>query len=225
MITYKSHKFNNLTEKIKEILLNNNINTNDFEPNLPNSVINEIQLYVSSLLASHNEFLSTTCPKCGKPHLEPFLSNYQRNIIFRIGNVLVNIKLLIPRVKCSNCHSTHALLPDFCVPLKQYSNQAIISIATEAIQTSTDVVAENLNIDSKQVRRIVKSNKNHILLIYHKYLEFFKLKSSLILFFVDIISNIPKNFNELFFLEFKFIFLYDIKIKRKLYMQYSKLSI
>ena len=127
MITYTTSKFNNITENITKIFLSNNININDSEQNVPENLMNELQLYISSLLAPSSRFLSTPCPKCGKTHLEPFLSSYQRNVIFRIGNLLVNIKLSIPRVKCCNCGSTHALLPDFCVPLKQYSNQAIVS--------------------------------------------------------------------------------------------------
>ena len=228
MITYTSTKFNNITEKITEILINNNININDSEQILPNSIINEIQLYISSLLLTANKFLSVPCPKCGKVHLEPFLSSYQRTIIFRIGNLLANIKLAIPRVKCSNCNSSHALLPDFCIPLKQYSNQAILSIASDASKTSTENVAEQLNIDSKQVRRfvnIVKANKNNILFIYHKYIVYFKLHLFSNSNITDIILEIPQNFNQLFFKEFRYIFLYNITNKRKLYMQYKKLSI
>ena len=195
---------------------------------MPDSIINKIQLYISSLLAPSNKFLSTPCPKCGKIHLEPFLSSYQRNIIFRIGNLLIIIKLSIPRVKCSNCNSTHALLPDFCIPLKKYSNQAILSIVSDANKTSTENVAEKLNIDSKQVRRfvnIVRANKNNILLIHHKYLKYFKLQLSSASDITNIISGMPQNINELFFKEFKSIFLYNIKNIRKLYMQYKKLSL
>ena len=202
MITYKSNKFNDIIEKITEVLRSNNININDSEQNVPENITNELQLYISSLLAPSSQFVSTPCPKCGKVHLEPFLSFYQRNVIFRIGNLLVNIKLSIPRVKCCNCGSTHALLPDFCVPLKRYSNQAIISIATEASITSTEIVAEKLNIDSKQVRRcvnIIKSNINNILLLYHKCMEYFKSKIFSNSSIADILYSMPQNFVELFF--------------------------
>lgn len=228
MITYTTSKFNNITKNITKFFLSNNININDSEQKVPENIMNEFQLYISSLLVPANKFLSTPCPKCGKAHFEPFLSSYQRNVIFRIGNLLVNIKLSIPRVRCCNCGSTHAILPDFCIPLKQYSNQAIISIATDATNTSTEIVAEKLNIDSKQVRRcvnIIKSNINNILLLYHKYMEYFKSKISLNTSIANILYNMPQNFIELFFYEFRFIFLYNIKIKRKLYMQYKKLSI
>ena len=228
MISYTSPKFNNIFEKIKGILLNNNININDSEQKLSNCIMNKIQLFFSSILTPTNVFLSTPCPKCGKCHLEPFSSSYQRNIIFKIGNLLVNIKLHIPRLKCHNCNSTHALLPDFCIPLKQYSNQAILSIVDDATKTSTNNVAEQLNIDSKQVRRFVnflKTNKNNILLIYHKYSQKFKLKLIIDSTMNDILFLIPKDFNRLFFREFKYVFLYNIKNNRKLYMQYKKLSI
>ena len=167
------------------------------------------------------------CPKCGKVHLEPFSRTYQRNIIFLVGNILIKFKITLPRVKCSNCNSTHVLLPDFCIPLKQYSKQAVLSIAMDASATSDEDVANKLNIDSKQIRRfvnVVKSSQNNILLLYHKYLADFKLqlndKSSI----KDIIVAIPENFTELFFKEFRTIFLY-VKNKRNLYMQYHRLSI
>ena len=166
-----------------------------------------------------------TCPKCGKVHLEPFLTTYKRNIIFRIENVLVKIKITVPRVKCSNCNSTHALLPDFCIPLKQYSNQAVLSIASEAGKTSTENVATKLNIDSKQVRRfvnIVKSNMNNILLIHTKQETSFKSKIDCNSSVNVIIESLPENFTEIFFEEYSYVFLY-VKNKRELYMQFKKL--
>ena len=215
----------NIPKKITEILINNNINIQDAEQTLPDSIIKDIQDHISTLLEPADKFLSVPCPKCGKLHLEPFLTTYKRNIIFRIENVLVKIKITVPRVKCDNCNSTHALLPDFCIPLKQYSNQAVLSIASEADKTSTEDVATKLNIDSKQVRRfvnIVKSNMNNILLIHTKQEASFKSKIDCNSSVNVIIESLPENFTELFFEEYSYVFLY-IKNKRELYMQFKKL--
>ena len=64
MITYTSPKFNNITKKITEILINNNINVNDAEQTLPDSIINNIQEYISKLLEPADKCLSVPCPKC-----------------------------------------------------------------------------------------------------------------------------------------------------------------
>ena len=227
MITYTSSKFNNITEKIKKILLDNNINIQDAEQKLPESIINDIQQYISMLLASADQFLSVPCPKCGKVHLVPLATTYKRNIIFKIENILVKLKIKVPRLKCSNCNSTHAILPDFCIPLKQYSTQAVLSIVSEATKTSTEDVAEQLNIDSKQVRRfvnVVKKNINNILLIHEKQTTKFKTKIDCKSSVNKIIQSLPKNFTELFFEEFSYAFLYQ-KSKRELYMKFKKLSI
>ena len=105
MIAYTSPKFNTICKEITHILINNNINVNDAEQTLPDSIIKDIQEHISTLLEPADKFLSVPCPKCGKVHLEPFLTTYKRNIIFRIENVLVKIKITVPRVKCSNCNS------------------------------------------------------------------------------------------------------------------------
>lgn len=68
-------------------------------------------------------------------------STYQRNVIFKIENILLKFKICVPRLKCSNCGSTHAVLPSFCVPFKQYSKQAILEIVTETSESSTETLA------------------------------------------------------------------------------------
>ena len=226
MITYSSQKFNKIYKKINEILVKNNININDAEQNLSGSIIEEVQVYCQNILESADKFLSVPCPKCGQTHLEHFSSNYQRNVIFRIGNILLTVTISVSRLKCGNCNSTHALLPDFCIPLKQYSKQAVLSIVKDAVATSTEKVSSKLNIDQKQVRRfvnVVKTNKNNVLLIYHKNPKEFKSQLNDKSTIAEIINSLSDKFSEEFFKEFGITFLYE-KNKRKLYMQYSKLS-
>lgn len=227
MITYFLSKFNKINQKIKESLLNNDINIYDCESSIPNNIMEFIQIYISSLLEPAYKFASVPCPKCAKKHLIPMESTYQRNVIFKIENILLKIKIFVPRLKCSNCGSTHAVLPSFCVPFKQYSKQAILEIVTATSESSTESVAEKLNIESKQVRRfvnIVKDSINNISQLSKiypsKFENYITVNSSL----HTIIQALPNDFEELYFKEFRIIFLYK-KIKRKIYMEFKKLSI
>ena len=227
MITYISSKFNNIKEDFTQILKEYKINIFDSEEDISKNIIQILQNYLESRLEPHSSFVSTPCPKCNKKHLSPFQSRYQRNIIFKISNLLIHIKIPVFRMKCSNCGSTHAVLPDFCIPFKRYSKQAIIEIAIEASETSTENISEKLNIDPKQIRRvvnIVKDANNNILQLSKIYPT--KLKNNIT---IDsnlntIIQELPKDLEELYFKEFRVIFLYK-KIKRKIYINFKKLSI
>ena len=147
MISYNSSKFNNLMKQISKILKTNNINTTDSETLISTEVIDLITSKVQSCILSADNFLSEKCPKCAKTCLDCFSSSYSRNVIFKIDNILIKIKISVPRLICKNCNSTHAVLPDFCIPLKQYSKQAILDMVSMALKTSTDVVANTLNIE------------------------------------------------------------------------------
>lgn len=227
MITYFSPKFNKIKEIIKENFLKNNINIYDCETVIPDNIILSAEKYISSLLVSVYQFVSVPCPKCGKKHLIPMPSSYQRNIIFKIENIFLKFKICVPRLKCSNCGSTHAVLPSFCVPFKQYSKQAILEIAIQATESSTETVSESLNLESKQIRRfvnIVKHSINNIKQLSKIYPAEFKNNTTIDFNLNTIIQELPKNFDELYFKEFRVIFLYK-KIKRKIYMEFKKLSI
>ena len=91
-------------------------------------------------------------------------------------------------MKCFNCGSTHAVLPNFCVPFKQYSKQAILEIVIEADNATTEMVANNLEIEPKQVRRmvnLVKNYKNSILHISKVYQNKFVVN-------IDVDTNLGK---------------------------------
>ena len=227
MITYFSPKFNKINQKIKEILLNNDINIYDCEYAIPNNIIKSIEIYISSIIEPACKFVVVPCPKCKKIHLIPMESTYQRNIIFKIENILLKVKINIPRLKCSNCGSTHAVLPSFCVPFKQYSKQAILEIVTETSESSTESVAEKLNIESRQIRRfvnIVKDLINNVLQLSKIYPSKFENNINVNSSLPTIIKSLPNEFEELYFKQFRIIFLYK-KIKRKIYMEFKKLSI
>ncbi len=178
---------------------------------------------VQACVVSADKFLSEKCPKCGKTHLNVFSSSYSRNVIFKINNLLFKVKILVPRLICSNCNSTHAVLPDFCVPLKQYSKQAILEISSIASKNSSQAVADALNIDSKQVRRfinLVKKQIDNVKLLSNilnsKFRNFTKLYT--------FIKYLPKDISKKYFENFNTVFLYE-HFNRNLYLQYAKLSI
>lgn len=227
MITYNQPKFNRICEEFKEILLKNNIDVTDAEELIDEHIIEILTKHVEKYLEPISKFVSVSCPKCGRTHLVPMQSSYTRKIVFKIENLLIKLNITVPRLKCSNCGSTHAVLPSFCVPFKQYSKQAILEIASEASITNTETVANNLNIDEKQVRRfvnLVNNARNNILLISNTYPNQFNKKIDSTSKLSNIISEIPSNIDEIYFEEFRSIFLYE-KSKRKIYMQYHKLSL
>ena len=154
-------------------------------------------------------------------------SSYSRNIIFKIENLLIKVNISVQRLICNNCGSTHSILPSFCVPFKQYSKQAILEIVSQADKTSSQVVADKLNIESKQVRRLIKlfySFKNDILLLYQMYPNEFNQKFDKAFNASVVISSLSTSFENIFFKEFKKIYLY-IKVQRQIYITYEKLSI
>lgn len=223
MITYNSLNFNKLIKQISKNLEDNNIDTTDSQAIIPNELLEIITSKVQSCILPTDKFLSEKCPKCGQTHLGIFPSSYSRNVIFKVNNILLKVKVVVPRLICNNCNSTHAVLPDFCVPLKQYSKQAILEIASLASKTSSQVAADTLNVEAKQVRRfvnLVKRHKEQLNLIGNilgsKFKDFAKLHT--------LIKYLPLNITEIYFDNFNTIFLYEAS-ERNLYLQYSKLSI
>lgn len=223
MITYNSPKFNEISKEFKKILINNNINIDDSEQYIDESVLNLLTDSINNYLEPVNKFINLPCPKCGKTHLVPMQISYSRNVIFKINNILIKLNITLPRLICNNCGSTHSVLPCFCVPFKQYSKQAILEIVAQVKDTSTQKVADQLDIDSKQVRRFVNLFnffKNDILLLYHLHPNKFvdKLNAN---FNVDIIiKSLHIEFEEMYFREFKRIYLY-IKNRRLIYFGFK----
>ena len=225
MISYSSPKYNNLIEKILEIFKINNIDTLNSEVEIPANVLETITAMVQECLISNDKFLSEKCPKCGKTHLKPFSSSYCRNVILKINNILLKVKLVVPRLICENCGSTHAVLPDFCVPLKQYSRDTIVEIVVKASESSADKVADDLNIEVRQIRRFIKLVKSFLpnlsLLIKELKILINLIEVSLKNLYI-FLKEIP-NITEIYFDNFKTIFLYKVQ-RRFLYFEYAKLS-
>lgn len=226
MITYNSSKYNNLSKKILEILNFNNIDTLDSESTTPQNVLDTIAMLIQECVIASDNFLTEKCPKCGKTHLRLFNSSYSRNVIIKVNNILIKVKLVVPRLICENCGSTHAILPDFCVPLKQYSKDTILEIVIKATESSVDNIANDLNIEARQVRRFISLVKSFLprLSLLAKELEIIINFIEITLKNLSILLNKMSNITETYFNSFKSIFLYR-PIRRFLYFEYVKLSV
>ena len=69
-------------------------------------MLSTITLLVQECIIPSDKFLTEKCPKCGKNHLKLFNSTYSRNVILKINNILIKVKLVVPRLICENCSST-----------------------------------------------------------------------------------------------------------------------
>ncbi|WP_395939534.1 DUF6431 domain-containing protein [Clostridium sp. DJ247] len=72
------------------------------------------------------------CPKCGAKHSLTRHGNHERNVCFIDDSQNVrDRKIIILRVKCSSCNSTHAILPNDIIPYCIYSFSFILNVLTE----------------------------------------------------------------------------------------------
>ena len=87
MITYNSKKINEISKELTKILLNNNINIDDPEQHIDDSVLNLLIDCVHNSLEPVNKFINIPCPKCSNTHLVPMHASYSRNVIFKSSRV------------------------------------------------------------------------------------------------------------------------------------------
>lgn len=90
-----------------------------------------------------------SCPICNSKNLVKN-GTYQRNIIFLIENDRIETNMKIQRFKCKNCGKTHALLPEFVVPYKQFSLLFIIEILNSILVKSLNKTSITFNV-SRQI--------------------------------------------------------------------------
>ncbi len=111
----------NLNRTIK-IVQTNNIMIIDFTVNFNN--------YDDRILKNYS-IIIYTCPKCGAKHSLTRHGCYERNVflIDEFDNIQ-DRKMLILRVKCSSCRSTHAILPNDIIPYCIYSFSFILKVLT-----------------------------------------------------------------------------------------------
>lgn len=115
----------------------------NFNYNLFNQDIYD--LYINSLCLS-----AIPCPKCNQLHCLIRHAYYTRYLKSRSNKV----ELRIQRVLCTNCNSTHALLPSFIVPYSQINIHAIVSIIKSDNRDS--FLDEQPLIEESNLRYIMK---------------------------------------------------------------------
>lgn len=111
------------------------------------------------------------CPYCNSSELIRW-GNYSRNIYYINGSNIEFDTILIQRVKCKNCNHTHALLPEYIIPYKQYLLDVII------FALSDDNIIYNFSFSDNTILKWYKQFNSFL-----PYLKtmFFNISKSLIL--------------------------------------------
>lgn len=84
---------------------------------------------------------SSSCPFCGAKGCLSLHSSYSRDMLSLKDGVPFRFSLSIPRLFCSSCSHTHALLPDLLVPYSSYSLLFILSVLRSFFLRSSTVEA------------------------------------------------------------------------------------
>lgn len=101
------------------------------------------------------EDINCKCPNCKAKNNFSYHASYVRNISFAFENKFYDFKVTVTRVICNSCGSTHALLPDFVVPYKIFSRQAILYIVSKTCSSSVLKMANKLNISIQLIYSLI----------------------------------------------------------------------
>lgn len=113
----------------------------------------------NGLFYSKNKFKYTNCPKCRSKGNFSVHAYYRRNVVYFANNKLIEKILIILRIRCLSCNSTHAILPYDIIPYKIFTVSFVmkllyyIFVSLFKINDST----QNLNI-SHQLLYNIKNN-------------------------------------------------------------------
>lgn len=88
-----------------------------------------------------------TCPKCGCSCHFSYHARYSRT--FHIGSI--DITIMVIRLRCSHCRSTHAVLPSFAMPFSRINIEDAIDILVSQDVQDTMV---RLQVSMHQLRSI-----------------------------------------------------------------------
>lgn len=175
------------------MILLNKKNVKSIVKNLENIQEDDLRSdYVQSCMPTESDVHDCKCPYCGCKDNYKFYCTYRRNITFVINNEVINFRVIVTRIICNSCDTTHALLPYFIVPYKVYSFNAICSIVNDAANSSALKVAEKLSISYQLIYNFISvfflfyknasilNNKNKYLSKLNK-ISYLKIFSSLCL--------------------------------------------
>ena len=175
------------------MILLNKKNVKSIVKNLENIQEDDLRSdYVQSCMPTESDVHDCKCPYCGCKDNYKYYCTYRRNITFVINNEVINFRVIVTRIICNSCDTTHALLPYFIVPYKVYSFDAICSIVNDAANSSALKVAEKLSISYQLIYNFISvfflfyknasilNNKNKYLSKLNK-ISYLKIFSSLCL--------------------------------------------
>lgn len=175
------------------MILLNKKNVKSIVKNLENIQEDDLRSdYVQSCMPTESDVHDCKCPNCGCKDNYKYYCTYRRNITFVINNEVINFRVIVTRIICNSCDTTHALLPYFIVPYKVYSFDAICSIVNDAANSSALKVAEKLSISYQLIYNFISvfflfyknasilNNKNKYLSKLNK-ISYLKIFSSLCL--------------------------------------------
>jgi transposase-like protein len=102
----------------------------------------------SENILNNNKFFNYECPKCGNKHSWNRHGSYNRNLTIVENNSFIDTIIIILRLKCTSCNSTHAILPSNVIPYHIYSFSSTIKILLEHYEENLSVlsIAKKYNI-------------------------------------------------------------------------------
>lgn len=114
-------------------------------------------------ISFYNDFINFnfTCPKCSS-HNFSFFGSYSRNLVIRENDTLVDYNIDIKRVICKDCHSTHALIPNFIIPYKIYSKNIIVSCLKESLDSNLSKIQNIFNVYRQLILNWKKQFNNYL---------------------------------------------------------------
>ena len=81
------------------------------------------------------------CPKCGAVGCFKPFTDYTRGMIYIDNGIRTETIIVVDRVQCSSCKSTHALLADFLIPYGSYTLRFILHVLRAYFHRSCTVEA------------------------------------------------------------------------------------
>ena len=104
---------------------------------------NDYQAFVASI-----DLLSLYCPVCGVVGFFILYGHYKRFVITDDVSNDCKISIRVQRIQCTQCRSTHSLLPTYFVPFTQFTYLFIFFIVTldenDDLITSFDVALQTV---------------------------------------------------------------------------------
>lgn len=113
-------------------------------------MIESLKIYEGTL-----NFTNIKCPYCHSTNLIKY-GTYDRNVIYEEDEEIKSDIIKIQRFMCKSCNTTHAILPDFLVPYKQYSIDLLLIILLELILISAEELSMKYKIHISNIKRFKK---------------------------------------------------------------------